>query len=114
MEADDEKTTKKGKANQATANTLAIISDDCDDFLAFQHAVTVKSPQFIAGSISLRAGKRARIWFRRWTDINLPTPPKPDLQYHMGLVGVLTNVATRLHTAEALRPVAAAQREAKN
>ena len=31
----------------------------------------------------------------------------------MDLTGVLTNVATRLHTAKALRPVVAAQREAE-
>ena len=31
----------------------------------------------------------------------------------MGLTGVLTNVETRLHTVEALRPVVAAQREAE-
>ena len=38
---------------------------------------------------------------------------KPDPQDHMGLTGVLTDVATRLHTAEALHPVVAAQREAE-
>ena len=54
----------------------------------------------------------ARIWFQRWTDVNLPTPPKPAPQDHLGLTGVLTNVATQLHTTEALRPVVAAQREA--
>ena len=31
----------------------------------------------------------------------------------MGITGVLTNVTTRLHTIEALRPVVAAQREAE-
>ena len=31
----------------------------------------------------------------------------------MGLTGVLTNVATQLHTAEALRPVVVAQRKAE-
>ena len=29
----------------------------------------------------------------------------------MGLTGILTNVATRLHTAEAICPIVAAQRE---
>ena len=54
-----------------------------------------------------------RVWFRCWIDINLPTPPKPAPQDHMGLTGVLTNVATRFHTAGALCPVVAAQREAE-
>ena len=31
----------------------------------------------------------------------------------MGIIGVLTDVATRFHTAEALRPVVAAQRKVK-
>ena len=35
----------------------------------------------------------------------------PAPQYHLGLTDVLTDVATRLHTAEALRPVVATQRE---
>ena len=35
----------------------------------------------------------------------------PDPQYHLGLRDVLTNVATRLNTSKALRPVVAAQRE---
>ena len=48
------------------------------------------------------------------SDINLPTPPKPDPQDHMGITGVLTDMATRLHTAEALCPIAIAQRKAGN
>ena len=32
-------------------------------------------------------------------------------QDHMGLTDVLTDIATRLHTPKALRPIAAAQRE---
>ena len=43
--------------------------------------------------------------------MNLPKPPTPASQDHMGLTDVLTDVATRLHTAEALRPVVAAQCE---
>ena len=61
--------------------------------------------------VSLRADKRARVWFQIWTDVNLPKPPTPYPQDHLGLTGVLTNVATWLHTAEALRPVVAAQSE---
>ena len=38
-------------------------------------------------------------------------PPKPAPQDHMGLMGFLTNMATRLYTAEALRPVVASQSE---
>ena len=55
----------------------------------------------------------ARIWFQRWTDVNLPTPPNPDPQDHLGLIGVLTDVATPLHTEEALCPVVASQSEAE-
>ena len=43
--------------------------------------------------------------------MHLPKPPTPAPQDHMGLTDVLTDVATRLHTAEALRPVVAAQRD---
>ena len=104
---------KPVKANQATAKTaaaetLATIADDCDDILAFLQAVAVKYPRVLA-SLSLPADKRARVWFQRWTDVNLPKLPTPAPQDHLGLMGVLTNVATRLHTAEALRPVVAAQ-----
>ena len=56
--------------------------------------------------------KRERVWFRRWFDTNLTTPTKTAPQDHTGLMGVLRNVATRLHTAEALFPVLAAQRKA--
>ena len=62
----------------------------------------------ITAPLSLRADKRARVWFQRWTDVNLPTPPNPAPQDHLGLTGVLTNVATRLHTEKALRLVVAA------
>ena len=41
--------------------------------------------------------------------MNLPKPPTPDPQDHLGLTDVLTDVATRLHTTEALRPVVANQ-----
>ena len=37
----------------------------------------------------------------------------PAPQDHLGLTGVLTDVATRLHTAEAIRPVIAAQSKAE-
>ena len=89
------------------------ITDDCDNILAFLQAVAVKSPQVIADPLSLRTDKRVRVWFHHWTDVNLPTLPKPAPQGHMGLTGVLNNVETRLHTAEALPPVVAAQREAE-
>ena len=55
----------------------------------------------------------ARVWFQRWTNVNLPKPPKPAPQYHLGLTGVLTDVVTRLHTTEVLHPVVATQREAE-
>ena len=41
----------------------------------------------------------------RWTVVNLPTPSKPAPQDHLGFMVVLTDVVTRLHTAEELRPV---------
>ena len=42
--------------------------------------------------------------------MHLPKPPTRAPQDHMGLTDVLADVATRLHTAEALCPVVAAQR----
>ena len=113
IEAEYKKTVKPGKANQATVKTLITVTDDCNNVLAFIQAVAVKSPRVIAAPLSLRADKRARIWFRCWTYINLPTPPKPDPQDHIGITGVLTDVATWLHTAKALRPVISDQREAE-
>ena len=106
------------KSNQefsetAAAKTLATITDDCDDVLAFLQAVAVNSPRVIAAPLSLCPDKRARVWFQRWTDVNIPNPPKSAPQDHLGLTGVLTNVANRLHTVEALRPVVATQREAE-
>ena len=107
------KSSKPGKAKQATAKTLTTIADDCDDVLAFLQAALVKPPRVIADPLYLRADKRARVWFRRWTDVNLPTLLKPAPQYHMGITGFLKYVATRLHTVEALRPVVAAQGKAE-
>ena len=114
IEAKERKTTKKGKAKQATTEMLVTITDDCEDVLAFLQAVRVKSPRVTAASLSLCAEKRTRVWFRRWTDTNLPTPTYPDPQDHMGLTGILTIVSTMLHTTEALLPVVVTQREAKN
>ena len=54
-----------------------------------------------------------RVWYQRRTDVNLPKPPTPALQDHLGLMGVLTDMVTRLHTDKALRPVVASQREAE-
>ena len=114
---------KPGKAKQASSETaaaetaavetLATISDNCDDVLAFLQAVSVKSPQVLVAPLSIRVYKRARVWFQRWTDVNLPKPPTPAPQDHLGLTGVLTDMATWLHTAKALRPVVATQREAE-
>ena len=41
----------------------------------------------------------------------MPKPPTLAPQDHMGLTDVLVDVANRLHTAEAIRPVVAAQSE---
>ena len=112
VEAEEDKKTKT-KKRQATAKTFTTIADDCDGVLAFIHAVAVKSPQVTAAPLSLRADKRARIWFCRWTETNLFTPPKPVPQDHTGLMVVLTDVDTRLQNAEALRPIVAAQRESE-
>ena len=71
----------------------------------------MKSPRVIASPLSLRADKKARVWFQRCTDVHLPKTPTPSPQDHTGLTDVLADVATRLHTAEALRTVVAAQRE---
>ena len=78
IEAEEAKA-KPGKAKQAstktaTAKTLATITDDCDNVLDFLQAVAVKSPRFIADPLSLCADKRARVWFQRWIDVNLPKP----------------------------------------
>ena len=110
IEAVDAKA-KPGKARQAASNTLTTIADDCGNVLVFLQDVAVKSPRVIAAPLSLRADKRARIWFQRWADVNLSMMPKPSPQDHLGIMGVLTDVATRLHTAEAIRPVVATQRE---
>ena len=113
MEAEDENRTKKGNAKQATKETLVTIADDFNDVLSFFQSVAVKSPQFIASPLSLRVDNCARVWFCHWTDINLPPPPKPVLQEHMGLTSVLTDVAIKLHTTEAICPIVSAQREAE-
>ena len=102
---------KQASAETATAETLASIADDCDDVLAFLQAVTVKYPRVLAAPLSLCADKRARVWFQRWTDVNMPKTPTPAPQYHLGLTDILTDVTTRLHTSEVIRPVVAAQRE---
>ena len=73
---------KPGKAKQASAKTavaemLASTADDCDDVLAFLQTVGVKYPQVLAAPLSLRAEKRARVWFQLWIDVNLPKPPTP-------------------------------------
>ena len=69
--AEEEKIMNKHKVNQATAETLATIEDDCDDVLAFLQAVAFKYPRVIAAPLSLRADKCARVWFCHWTEINL-------------------------------------------
>ena len=109
---------KPGKGDQASsktasAETLTTITDDCNDVLAFLQAVSAKPPQALASPLSLCADKRTSVWIQQWTDVNLPKPPIPDLQDHLGLTGVLTDVATQLHTAEALRPVVSSQSEAE-
>ena len=114
MEAEKKKKTKTGMVKLSTTETLATISDDCNNIFSFLQAVVVKSPRFIMAPLFLRAENHTQIWLPCWTDVNLPTPPKPATQYHMGLMGVLTNVVTRLHTSEALRPAVSAQREAEN
>ena len=112
IEAKDAKSANPGKAKEAAAKTLTTIIDNCDNILSFLHAVAVKCPRVIAAPLSLRMDKRTRVWFQLWTDVNLPTPPNPAPQDHLGITGVLTDVATWLHTAEALHPIVSAQREA--
>ena len=75
MCVEDKKTTKKGKANQSTAKTLATIADNCNNVLDFLQAATVKSPRVTEAPLSLFAYKHARVWFRRWKDITPPPPP---------------------------------------
>ena len=92
---------------------MATTTVNCNDVFAFLQAVTVKSPRVTVAPLSLRAEKRARVWFRRCSKTNLTMPPKMVPKDHTGLTGVLTDVATRLQSTEALRPVAAVQREAE-
>ena len=89
---------KTGKKKKATAETLATIVHDCDDVLAFLQAVAVKSPQVVSAALSLCADKHARVWFHQWSNINLPTSANTAPQYHAGLTGVLSDVATRFQT----------------
>ena len=102
-----------GETKQATAETLTTIADNCDNVLAFLQAVAVKSQRVTAKPLSLLMYKCARTWLRCWTDTNLPTPPNLDPQDHMGLTGVLTDVAIRLQTAELLLLVVSAQGKAE-
>ena len=71
---------KQASAKTAATETLATTTDDCDDVLEFLHDVVVKSPRVLATLLSLRVNKRARIWFKLWTDVNLPKPPTPAPQ----------------------------------
>ena len=100
------------KNNKTSNKTLATITDDCNDVLAFLQSAAVKSPQVIAAPLYLRADKRVRVWFRRWYETNLPTPTKNDPQDHMDLTGLLSTLATSFHTTKALCPDISAQREA--
>ena len=113
IKAENAKSAKPGKAKKAAVKTLTTTIDNCNNVLAFLQYVDSKSPRVIADPLSLRADKRARVCFQCWTDVNLPTPPKPATQDHLGLTGVLTNVATRLLTAEDLLPVVSAQCKAE-
>ena len=61
MEAEGKKKTKKGKAKQATDETLATIADDCDNVLAFFQAVAVKSTLVIAAPLSFHSDKRGLV-----------------------------------------------------
>ena len=103
------KNTEKNK--KATAETLATTVDNCDNVLVFIQAFTVKSPRVIASPLSLRVEKCARIWFRWWSNKNLPMSEKTAPQDHMGITGVLSDVATRLQNSEALCPIVSAQRK---
>ena len=111
IEAEDAEA-KPGKAKKTAAEMLTTTKDDRDNVLAFLQAVAIKYPRVIADPLSLHADKRMRVWFQRWTDVKLPMLPNPSPQDHLGITGVLTDVATWLHTAEALHPIVSAQREA--
>ena len=74
---------------------------------------SVKSARVLAAPLSVCVDKRTRVWFQQWIDVNLSKPPTLAPQDHWGLTGVLTDMATRLHTAKAVCPVVVAQREAE-
>ena len=90
-QASDE-TKNPGKAKQAStetaaAKTMASIADNCNNILAFLQVIAVKSTRFLVAPLSLRADKRVRVWFQRWTDVNLLKPPTPAPQDHLGFTG---------------------------
>ena len=101
-EAEEETKNETVNKKQSIAKTLATITENCDDVLDFLQAVAFKSPRITAAPLSLRADKRARVWFRRWSKTNLPTPSKTDLQDHTSITVALSYLSTRFQTAEAL------------
>ena len=86
----------KGKNKKSTTETLATIADDYNDVLAFLQSAAVKSSRVVLAPLSLRADKHERIWFRRWSETNLPTPTKTSPQNHTGIMRILSDLATRL------------------
>ena len=91
------------------------IAANCNDVLYFLQAVAVKAPRLTAVPLYCRTYKHTQELFRRWSSHHL-TPLSASLvatpQKHSGLTGVLSNVATLLRNAEALRPIVTAQQEA--
>ena len=53
IKEEDKKTKKTGKTKQATTDAFVIITDDCDNVLAFLNAIAVKSPQVTAAPLFL-------------------------------------------------------------
>ena len=88
------------------------IVDDCNNVLAILQEVAVNSLQVIDATLSLFTEKRACVWFRRWSNINLPVSANTVPQDHAGFTVVLSDVTTRLQNAEALLPVIASHYEA--
>ena len=101
------------KKRKATTDTLATITDNCYEVLPFFHVVLVKSPEVIDAPLYLCTDKCVCVCFRRWSEINLTASSKTSPQDHTGIMGVLSDVVTRLQNTEVICPVVAAQSKMK-
>ena len=64
---EDDGNTKEEDKKSAASRDTDIMTADCDTVLDFLQAVAVKAPRLEATPLSLRADKRARDWFHKWS-----------------------------------------------